>query len=84
MPANLFEEIKMQNIGFSSADYVLPFSKDENSSEKTYYKIHGILLDVRLLMNQHSKNNKLIQDLEKIISQPSSFCSDSKKLVSKR
>ena len=84
MPANLFEEIKMQNIGFSSADYVLPFSKDENSPEKTYYKIHGILLDVRLLMNQHSKNNKLIQDLEKIISRPLSFCSDSKKLVSKR
>lgn len=84
MPANLSDESKSKNIGFSSADYVLPFSKDENSPEKTYYKIHGILLDVRLLMNQHSKNNKLIQDLEKIISRPSSFCSDSKKLVSKR
>jgi hypothetical protein len=49
---------KLKNIGFSS---------DEKSPKKSYYKIYGILLDIRLLMNHHSKTNKLIKDLKNVI-----------------
>lgn len=66
MPANLSDEIKLKNIGFSSSDYVFAFSDDEKNLKKNYHKIHGILLDIRLLMSHHSKNSKLIQELEKV------------------
>lgn len=58
MPANLPDKKKLKNIGFSSADYVF-FSSDEKSPKKSYYKIHEILLDIRLLMNHHSRNNQI-------------------------
>ena len=55
-----------QNIGFVSADYVLP--QDSKICQKPYHKIHGILLDIRTLMYSHSPhNNQAIDDLAKII-----------------
>jgi hypothetical protein len=35
--------------------------------EKSYYKIHGILLDIRELMIHHAKSNQKIAELEKAI-----------------
>ena len=55
-----------QNIGFVSADYVLP--QDSKTCQKPYHKIHGILLDIRTLMYSHSPhNNQAIDELAKII-----------------
>lgn len=49
MPA---ENSRPQNIGYVSADYVLPqFSEEE---KKPYHKIHGILLDIRTIMYRHN------------------------------
>lgn len=58
MPANLEDNtnsIKMKNIGWASADYVLPFFGDGDDDEKSdcqksWYKIHGILLDTKSVM----------------------------------
>lgn len=63
MPAdNSFYE----NIGYVSADYVLPQDSDEPL--KPYYKIHGILLDIKTLMYHHISHDKsLIDDLSNTI-----------------
>lgn len=66
MPANLGNLKKIEYIGFSSADYVFACNKEVEPS-KPYYKIHGILLDIRSLMQQHSKNNDLISAIENCI-----------------
>ena len=63
MPA---ENIAPQNIGYVSADYVLP--KDLEKAEKPYHKIYGILLDVKSIMYKHiPKDKKLIEELADII-----------------
>ena len=58
-----------ENIGFVSADYVFSQSAMQNNKtpEKPYYKIHGILLDIRELMIHHAKSNQKIAKLEKAI-----------------
>ena len=48
------------HIGYASSDYVL-------EEEKTYHKIHGILIDIRKLMNHHSKSKEQILELENLI-----------------
>lgn len=48
------------NIGFASADYVV-------KEEKPYHKIYGILLDIRSLMNHHSKSPEKILNLQNVI-----------------
>lgn len=45
-----------QNIGYSSADYVFPQS--QTNADKSYYKIHGILLDIKQLMFRHIPRDK--------------------------
>ena len=45
-----------QNIGYSSADYVFP--QTQTNAEKSYYKIHGILLDIKQLMFRHIPRDK--------------------------
>ena len=54
MPANLEGNTnsgKMENIGWASADYISPISNDEkNGCQKSWYKIHGILLDTKSVM----------------------------------
>lgn len=63
MPA---ENLAPQNIGYVSADYVLP--KDSEKAEKSYHKIYGILLDVKSIMYKHiPKDKKLIEELADII-----------------
>ena len=49
-----------ENIGFVSADYVFSQSAMQNNKtpEKPYYKIHGILLDIREVMIHHAKSNQ--------------------------
>ncbi|MBO7639735.1 MAG: LlaJI family restriction endonuclease [Treponema sp.] len=65
MPA---ENAGPENIGYVSADYVLP--QDFTTAEKTYHKIYGILLDVRSLMYRHVPRDKhLISQLAKLIDQ---------------
>ncbi len=67
MPANLegkSPEEKMKNIGWASADYVLPISEngtdDEKAScQKSWYKIHGILLDTKSVMEGAALKNKV-------------------------
>ena len=63
MPA---ENLAPQNIGYVSADYVLP--KDLEKAEKSYHKIYGILLDVRSLMHRHIPHDKqMIANLSRVI-----------------
>lgn len=63
MPA---ENIAPQNIGYVSADYVLP--QDCLKADKPYHKIYGILLDVRTLMYHHIPHDKqMIATLAKVI-----------------
>lgn len=67
---NNTEEISAtKNVGFVSADYVFSQSAMLNNKipEKSYYKIHGILLDIRSLMIHHAKSNQKIAKLEKAI-----------------
>ena len=61
-----------ENVGFVSADYVFSQSAMQNNktSEKSYYKIHGILLDIRSLMIHHAKSNQKIAKLERAILSP--------------
>lgn len=55
-----------QNIGYSSADYVFPQS--QTNADKSYYKIHGILLDIKQLMFRHIPRDKdAIETLRKAI-----------------
>lgn len=66
MPA---ENLSPQNIGYVSADYVLP--QDSDKAEKPYHKIYGILLDVRTLMFRHIPHDKqLISQLASVIAHP--------------
>ena len=66
MPADLADEkCKMKNIGFASADFV--FWENEDKSEKSWHKIHGILLDTKFLMQNHAKNDKLAAELASLI-----------------
>ena len=67
---NNTEEISAtKNVGFVSANYVFSQSAMQNNRtpEKPYYKIHGILLDIRNLMIHHAKSNQKIAKLEKAI-----------------
>ena len=48
MPA---ENAGPENIGYVSADYVLP--QDSEKVRKPYHKIYGILLDMRTIMYRH-------------------------------
>ena len=55
-----------ENIGYVSADYVL--LQDSEETSKLYYKIHGILLDVKSILYKHiPKDKKLIEELADII-----------------
>jgi len=55
-----------ENIGCVSADYVLP--QDSEDTSKPYYKIHGILLDIKSIMYKHIPHDKkLIEELTNII-----------------
>lgn len=66
MPADLPDgNCKMKNVGFASADFV--FSETEEESQKSWHKIHGILLDTKFLMQNHAKNEKLAAELAKLI-----------------
>ena len=58
-----------KNVGFVSADYVFSQSAMQNNKtpEKPYYKIHGILLDIRKLMIHHTKSNQKIAKLKNAI-----------------
>lgn len=66
MPADLPDgNCKMKNVGFASADFV--FSETEEESQKSWHKIHGILLDTKFLMQNHAKNEKLAAELAEVI-----------------
>ena len=55
-----------ENIGYVSADYVL--LQDSEDTSKPYYKIHGILLDIKSIMYKHIPHDKkLIEELANII-----------------
>ena len=55
-----------ENIGYVSADYVLP--QDSDKAEKPYHKIHGILLDIKSIMYRHIPHDKkLIEELAELI-----------------
>lgn len=57
---------KPENIGYVSADYVL--TQNSKISKKTYYKIYGILLDIKSLMYKHiPHDSKLISELASVI-----------------
>ena len=64
MPA-CTEQIK--NIGYASADYILPEKDSSDVScvpEKSWHKIHGILLDTKTIMEHAAKkDNELIEQL---------------------
>lgn len=63
MPA---DKTSPENIGYVSADYVLPQNSEDTSIP--YYKIHGILLDIKSIMYRHiPKDKKLIEELADII-----------------
>lgn len=63
MPA---DNTSPENIGYVSADYVL--LQDSEETSKPYYKIHGILLDIKSIMYKHiPKDKKLIEELADII-----------------
>lgn len=55
MPGKKDDDFK--HIGYATSDYVL-------EDEKSYHKIHGILLDIRELINHHAKSNEKIFKLE--------------------
>ena len=59
---------KIENIGYASADYIHCSDK----AEKSWHKIHGILLDTKTLM-EHTvkKDNELIEQLAKAIEEKS-------------
>ena len=63
MPA---KNTQIENIGYASSDYVL--GQNESVKETNYYKIYGILLDIKTLLHCHAQHDeKLIRDLaEKI------------------
>lgn len=61
------EKPLMKNIGYASADYKFPIRASENASKKSYYKIYGILLDTKTLMQNHTKNDKNIEELARVI-----------------
>ena len=63
MPA---KNTQIENIGYASSDYVL--GQNESVKEKNYYKIYGILLDIKTLLHCHAQHDeKLIRELaEKI------------------
>lgn len=66
MPADLSDEnCNMKNIGFASADFV--FSENEVEARKSWHKIHGILIDTKFLMQNHSKNENLAAELAEVI-----------------
>ena len=57
-----------ENIGYVSADYVLPQDSEETS--KPFYKIHGLLLDIKSIMYKHiPKDKKLIEELANLITE---------------
>lgn len=64
MPA-CTEQIK--NIGYASADYILTEKDSSDVScvpEKSWHKIHGILLDAKTIMEHAAKkDNELIEQL---------------------
>ena len=63
MPA---ENLSPENIGYVSADYVLPQDSEETS--KPYYKIYGILLDIKSIMYKHiPHNDSMIKELADMI-----------------
>lgn len=63
MPA---DNTSPENIGYVSADYVFP--QNSEKSLKPYYKIHGILLDIKSIMYKHIPHDKkLIEELANII-----------------
>ena len=63
MPA---ENLSPENIGYVSADYVLP--QDSEVTPKTFYKIHGILLDIKSIMYKHiPHNDSMIKKLADMI-----------------
>ena len=65
MPA---ENVMPENIGYVSADYVLP--QDSEKATKPYHKIYGILLDARTIMYRHVPRDKhLISQLAGVIEQ---------------
>lgn len=55
---------KMKNVGFASADFVLPQSATE--TKKSWHKIYGILLDTKTLMKNHAKSDKNIEELARV------------------
>lgn len=65
MPA---ENAGPENIGYVSADYVLP--QDSEKVRKPYHKIYGILLDMRTIMYRHvPRDRQLITNLAEVIEQ---------------
>lgn len=65
MPA---DNTSPENIGYVSADYVL--LQDSEETSKPYYKIHGILLDIKSIMYKHiPKDKKLIEELANLITE---------------
>lgn len=63
MPAEINS---IEEIGYASCETVLP--QNETICEKTYYKIYGILLDIKTLMYKHSSHDKkLINELANTI-----------------
>ena len=63
MPA---DNTSPENMGYTSADYVLP--QDSEEVQIPYYRIHGILLDIKSLMYKHiPKDKKLIAELANLI-----------------
>ena len=58
---------KIKNIGYASADYILPEKDSSDVSfvpEKSWHKIHGILLDTKTVMEHAAKkDNELIEQL---------------------
>jgi hypothetical protein len=65
MPA---DNTSPENMGYTSADYVLPQDSEETS--KPYYKIYGILLDIKSIMYRHiPKDKNLIAELVNLITE---------------
>ena len=40
---------------------------DYKTGDKTYYKIKGILVDTKWLMENHNRNDKMIKELAELI-----------------
>lgn len=65
MPA---DNAALENIGYVSADYVLP--QDSEDTSIPYYKIYGILLDIKSIMYNHiPKDKKIIEELANLITE---------------